>query len=45
MLNLTSKYKINAKNHKFHKSLSLSHPKNHPKKQVSQVPEVVNKTI
>jgi len=38
MLNLTSKYKINAKNHK---SLSLSHPK----KQVSQVPKVVNKTI
>jgi len=39
MFNLTSKYKINLQNHKFHKTL------NHPKKQVSQISKVVNKPI
>jgi len=39
MLNLASNRKINAQKHKFHKSLT------HPKKQVSKVSKLVNKTI
>jgi len=43
MFNLASKYKINLQNHKFYKT--LSHSKNHPKKQVSQVSKAANKPI